>query len=301
MIGGTGFVGSAVCRLAADADFHVTAVGRGNSRAQAGVHTLVVDRRQPGALEEAIASLDVTWDLVVDCAAYEQADIVQDLDLFRSNAGHLVYISSDAVFDPGPWRFPRDARAGYTDVGYGGAKRACERILEEADRGSLTWTVLRPTHIYGPGSELGCQPWHLRDPDLITKLRAGRPLTLVAGGTILQQPIYVDDLARLALSCPAAAHAHGGAFLAVGPEIVEAREYYRLIADHLGVDIVINEATLAGYLEQFPHMRSVLTHRAYCDQRQHLEAAGLTAPTTPLAIGLAAHVDHVLSGRTRGG
>ena len=32
---------------------------------------------------------------------------------------------------------------------------------------AMQWTILRPCHIYGPGSQLGCLPLHGRDPKLI--------------------------------------------------------------------------------------------------------------------------------------
>src|SRR5690606_37784815 len=116
----------------------------------------------------------------------------------------------------------------------------------------------RPTHIYGPGSELECLPWHLRDPRLLDTLRGGQPLRLVAGGSILQQPVYVDDVARLVLSCADSRRADHARVLAVGPEMVEAREYYAVVADLLDVKLSVEEAEVGPYLAEFPAMRSVL-------------------------------------------
>lgn len=295
LIGGSGFVGRAMARVAQVAGHEVTVVGRGQRTAPPGVRMLAVDRRRPGELARVLRELGERWDLVVDCAGYQAEDAEQDLELFCASAGHLVFLSSDAVFDTLPGLFPRDEKAGYKSAGYGGDKRACELAFEQGDAGALRWTVLRPTHIYGPGSELGCLPWHLRDPGLLAHLREGKPLRLVAAGSILQQPIYVDDLARLALSCAGLASVHRGSYLAVGPEMVEAHHYYRLVAQALGVGLEVEETDMGSYIGAFPEMRSVLTHRAYGEQGPLLASVGLEAPATALAVGIGRHVRHLLA------
>ena len=72
--------------------------------------------------------------------------------------------------------------------------------LQEADTGKMGWTILRPCHIYGPGSQLGCLPEHGRDPQLINRLRMGEVLRLVGGGHFLQQPILARDLSETIIS-----------------------------------------------------------------------------------------------------
>lgn len=293
VIGGTGFVGRAVVKRLVRLGASVTIVGRARRPQLGGVTFLSVDRRQPGALEAAVRGVANTWDAIIDCAAFYSEDVVQDVNLFRARAGHLVLISSDAVFDPESGRFPRNDTTGYQSTGYGADKRKCEIALEGLDAGDMRWTILRPTHVYGPGSQIGCLPWHLRDPDLLKIMLDGRPIKLVAGGCILQQPIFVDDLAELAISCVSADRAHKGRYLAVGPDIVEAREYYNIVAGILGVRISIQEASLAGYADEFPEMRFVLAHRAYCSVERNLLDAGLAVPKTPLTVGLERHVRYL--------
>lgn len=297
LLGGSGFLGSAIARRALQAGHDVWSVSRGARLAPEGVRGIVADRHDHDALASNVGRLAGPWDLVVDCIGFDAADAEQDVTLFREVARHLVFVSSDAVFDPSVGRFPLSEHAGYQSSGYGGGKRAAEVVLEHSDVLDMQWTVLRPTHIYGPGSELGCLPWHLRDPRLLGRLLAGDPLRLVAGGSILQQPVYVDDVADLALSCAGARRAHGAHVLAVGKEMVEAREYYRLIADALGVDLQLEEADMGGYLTANPTMRSVLTHRAYGDQSAALRALGLEPPSTALSDGIRVHVDYLMASR----
>lgn len=143
----------------------------------------------------------VHWDLVVDCIAFDAADVQQDVAVFTARAGHLVMISSDFVFEPARRHFPQTEEGVFTTQGYGGKKRQAELALQAADCGAMDWTVLRPCHIYGPGSLLGAACRRMgRDARLLVRLRAGEALRLVGGGHFLQQPILARDLSETILS-----------------------------------------------------------------------------------------------------
>jgi nucleoside-diphosphate-sugar epimerase len=254
-----------------------------------GVTSLVADRRDPAALAKVITGARMDWDLVVDCIGYRAEDAAQDLAFCCDRAPHLVFISTDFVFDPTCRRFPQAEEADrYATEGYGGDKRRAELVFLAAGAGPLAWTILRPCHIYGPGSLLGCLPRHGRDPELIGRLQRGEPLALVGGGHFLQQPLFAPDLAELILSCAGSHQARGRIFVAAGPEIVESREYYRLIAEELGVKLTVAEIPVDQHLTEHPEAAPFLCHRIYSLERLH--AAGLRVPATPLAEGLRRHV-----------
>ncbi|MCC7494474.1 MAG: NAD-dependent epimerase/dehydratase family protein [Fimbriimonadaceae bacterium] len=289
ILGGSGFLSGTLARRALAAGHRVTVVTRGRRELPPGVGAIVADRTAEGEFAAAIAAAGTTWDLVVDCIGYQPAAARQDLEVFRQRAGWLVFISTDFVFDPARRVFPQPEEAEhYLADGYGGLKRACEVELQLGDRGALHWTVLRPNHIYGPGSQLGCLPAHARDPELIARLRRGEILRLVGGGHFLQQPILARDLADLALSCLGCHPAAERIFQAAGPEIVESRTYYQLIAEQLGVGLALEEVPVSVWAAEHPEHASFLCHRVYDLSR--LRAAGLAVPATPLAVGLAEHV-----------
>ncbi|RME63268.1 MAG: NAD-dependent epimerase/dehydratase family protein, partial [Caldilineae bacterium] len=236
LIGGSGFVSGTTARLAVEQGHQVWAVTRGQRPLPAGVTGVQVDRKDRAAFGAAIRRLDRSWDLVVDCIGYEPADAEQDLAVFRERTGHFVFISTDFVYDPARRRFPQpEDDADYLSDGYGGRKRQCELRFIQGDSGPMRWTILRPCHIYGPGSQLGCLPEHSRDPELVQRLRRGETLRLVGGGHFLQQPIFVADLARVILACGENSAAHGAVCNVAGPDIIESRTYYQIIADELGV------------------------------------------------------------------
>jgi nucleoside-diphosphate-sugar epimerase len=294
LIGGSGHVSGAVARAAVAAGHDVWAVTRGQRPPVPGVRPLVADRHDEPALAAAFAAAGTTWDLAVDCIAYDVPDIAQDLRLLGDRAGQLVFISTDFVYDPARRRFPQPEEAdGYETVQpYGRNKRRCEEALLAADT-LLAWTVLRPCHIYGPTSELGCLPLHGRDPELIPRLRAGESLRLVGGGYFLQQPILADDLARTVLSVAGNPRAHRRIINTAGPDIIESRRYYAIIAEVLGVDLRVEEVPVDGYLRNHPDATPFCCHRIYNLQR--LDDCGLARPATSIEEGLRLHVEGLIA------
>jgi nucleoside-diphosphate-sugar epimerase len=93
-------------------------------------------------------------------------------------------------------------------------------VLIAAGTSALPWTIVRPCHIYGPASQLGCLPCHSRDAQLIARLRAGQPLQLVGGGYFLQQPLLAADLAQTILSMAGRQSTYGQIYGVAGHEIV---------------------------------------------------------------------------------
>jgi nucleoside-diphosphate-sugar epimerase len=293
LIGGSGFVSGTLARTAIAAGHRVWAVTRGQRSLIDGVMPIIADRHDSQTLRNALDQLDQPWDLVVDCIGYEASDAQQDIDLFRDRARQLVFISTDFVYDPAQRHFPQGEESdSYLSDGYGGKKRQCELTLLNSDTGGMAWTVLRPCHIYGPGSLLGCLPLHGRDPDLLAKMQRGEALQLIGGGHFLQQPILAADLAQTILSCAGNPHCHGQIYLTAGPDIIESRRYYEIIGKVLGVKAKIEEIAVTHFLANHPDRHSFACHRVY--DLSKLRAHGLHVPATPISEGLRQHVTSLL-------
>ncbi|MFC1525653.1 NAD-dependent epimerase/dehydratase family protein [Candidatus Latescibacterota bacterium] len=300
ILGGSGHVSGAVARAALSQGHEVWALTRGQRPLADGIHSLVADRHDLAVTEAAVTAQDLVWDLVVDCICYDVADMQQDLDLFPQRARQLALVSTDFVYDPAHRTFPQPEEATHWASGpegslsYGQKKRQCELELSGADTGDMGWTVVRPCHIYGPTSQLGCLPLHGRDPELLAKMRAGEALRLVGGGHFLQQPILADDLALVLLSVGGNEAATGKIFNAAGPDTIESWFYYQIIADVLGVELSVEEVPVREHLEAHPEAAPFLCHRV-CDLSR-LEAADLHRPSTPVEEGLRLHVEGLLAG-----
>ncbi len=285
VIGGSGFLSGTVAALALAHGHSVWTITRGQKPGIPGTHRLIADRKDPSAFAETIKGARTEWDLVIDCIAYDPADIRQDLAVLEAVAGHLIFVSTDFVYDPTRRRFPQNEDSDfYLTEGYGGLKRRCELELVSANAGEMRWSILRPSHIYGPGSLPGCLPLHGRDPRLVERLRAGEPLKLVGGGRFLQHPIFAGDLAQVMLGMSGNDATYGRIFCVAGPDIIESLTYYRIIADLLRVKLAVESVDVDWYLKDNPGAAPFMCHRFYDLQR--LRDAGIALPATPLTRGL---------------
>lgn len=293
VIGGSGFLSGHVTRQALAAGHAVTVVTRGQRAVEAGASAIVVDRKDTGAFAESIAKSGMTWDLAIDCIGYSAADAEQDVSVVAPRCGHLVFVSTDFVLSSTGRPFPVDETfASFEkELPYGTGKRAAELVILAA-AGRLPVTVVRPCHIYGPSSLLGCLPLHGRDPKLLDRLREGEILKLVGGGHFLQQPIFAPDLARLLLSCHGKPKVAGEIFMAAGPEVIESKRFYEIIADILGLTAAFEEVRVIDFLRENPDKHSFCCHRVY--NTQQARDAGLVMPTTSVAAGLRGHVRSIV-------
>lgn len=233
------------------------------------------------------------WDAALDCICYTAETAQTDLAVLPDFAARLAVVSTDSVYHPAFKRVPQDETGVYLhDGGYGSCKRQMEEVfLEAAAHGAsdFSWTIFRPGHIFGPGSQLGCYPEHTRQPDLMARMLRGEPLRLVGGGRFLLHPIYVEDLCRSMLSCLDKPKAFNEIFCIGGPEILTNAAYFETLGQILGVPVRIEEIPLEGYLEAHPKYSGHLCHRAYTLDK--LAAAGITLPHTSLREGLQKQVD----------
>ncbi|MDD3695180.1 MAG: NAD-dependent epimerase/dehydratase family protein [Lentisphaeria bacterium] len=291
VLGGSGFVSGAVARQALAAGHEVSCVTRGLRPLPAGAKAIKADRSVPGELEAALQKQAPDYDLVVDCIGYKAEDARQDIALFGKHCRHLAFISSDFVFDPDKRQFPQPENNPHflQNDSYGAHKRRCELEFLRAEPHFSRWSIFRPCHVYGPGSKLGCLPKHGRDPELLQSLLAERPLSLVGAGKFLQQPIFVDDLAKLVLSSVFSPCCNAQIYNCAGPDIIESVQYYEILAALLQRKLNIEELPVLQYRQEHPEHKSFLCHRVYSLDKIRLDC--LETPKTPIAQGLKLHLE----------
>lgn len=207
------------------------------------------------------------WDFVFDIIGSHDKDAQQTCDLFRNTSTRLIFLSTTLVYsrservdNPLPSHYPTATpgeMGGYVDK-----KVRMEQYIQSQ---TLPWTILRPYHILGPHSLLGCIPDHNRDPELIDRLKRGEALTLCNGGEIDFNIVHPADIGRAVLAVaenPATIHK---AYNCVNPEPVKARDYYAEIARQVGGTLKIKSKSYqevwdesGGWeLTSLPHMYDV--------------------------------------------
>src|SRR4051812_23572622 len=107
VIGGSGFLSGTIVGSALALGHQVWALTRGRRPMRAGGHGLVADRGNHAAFAQARAGAQPHWVLVVDCFGSPPADIQQGITVLAPLAQHLVFVSSDFVYDPARRRIPQ--------------------------------------------------------------------------------------------------------------------------------------------------------------------------------------------------
>jgi len=293
VIGGSGFLSQTIVCEALASGHQVWTITRGQRPVPAGATSLIADRKDREGFARAVSEARTEWDLVIDCIGYSPEDLRQDVAVLTPLARHLIFVSTDFVYDPARRQFPQQEETdAYIAEGYGGQKREAEIVLLDAQPAAMAWSIVRPSHIYGPGSQLGCLPEHGRDPQLIEQIRARQSLRLVGGGHFLQHPILARDLARTILSMQGKSEAIGQIFNVAGPDIITSREYYQIIARLLGVRVEILEMPVDEYAREHPEAAPFLCHRFY--DLSKLARTAMHIPATRLEDGLRQHVSSLL-------
>ncbi len=304
IIGGSGGLSGRLATMAQD-EYQVWALTRGLRPLGESIQSLVTDRNDEDAFQSAVMGAGIQWDVVFDCICMKESHAQQDLRVLPQVSKRLVVISTDSVYDPAHKETPQTEETDYYVVdgselpegSYAGNKRKMEEVFlryweeekRQAEQASLAVTLFRPGHIYGPGFLIGCYPEHSRQPELLDLIAKDMPLSLVAGGIYLTQPIFVDDLAATMLDCVNNHKTFGEIFGIGGPKAVENRIYYELIGELLGKRVTIKEIPLTGYGSDHPEFAGHLNHRIY--DLSKLCATGVQCPSTPLKDGLRIYLE----------
>lgn len=235
-IGGTGFISTAVSRMAAAKGVDLWLLNRGERKMDLpAIPCLTADIRKP---EEARAALGGRqFDVVVDWIAYTPDDVERDLALFRGRVRQHIFISSASAYQKPPahpvitestplrnpyWKYSQD-------------KIACEMRLMQAYREEgFPVTIVRPSLTYDPNFPIAIGGWGCYT--LADRLKKGRPIIVHGDGSSLWVVTHAEDFARGFLGLIGNWQALGHAFHITSDEVLTWNQIYQTIADALGVE-----------------------------------------------------------------
>jgi nucleoside-diphosphate-sugar epimerase len=187
VLGGSGYIGSRLCKLLADSGW-ATPISASSRQQAAGVESLRVDTTDAASLRLAVLGMDA----VVNCVAGSPRAIAEGAKVLsevcaKANCDRIVHLSSMAVYGPREGsvqeRSPVDQSLGW----YARAKCDAERHVASFVETGGTAVTLRPGCVWGPGSQL----WVGRIGRYLHAKRLG---DLGAAGDGWSNLVHVDDV-----------------------------------------------------------------------------------------------------------
>jgi nucleoside-diphosphate-sugar epimerase len=235
-IGGTGFISTAVSRLALAKGFDLYLLNRNRRKVDLpAIPCLQADIHQPKELHAALRGLH--FDVVVDWIAYTPEDIERDLNLFRGQVKQFIFISSASAYQKPP-AYPIITESiplqnPYSE--YARNKIACEvRLMQAYREEGFPITIVRPSLTYDTNFPIaiggrGCYT-------LADRLKRGLPIIVHGDGSSLWVVTHAEDFARGFIGLLGNGQALGHAFHITTDEVLTWNQIYQCIAEALGVE-----------------------------------------------------------------
>ena len=231
--GGTGFIGSYLCRALAERGHDVTALARSGGEPSEGVDVATGDVTDYDSIAGAVEGQDAVVNLVALSPLFEPkgGNVMHDR-IHRGGTENLVRAAEDA----GVEGFLQLSALGADpdgDTAYIRAKGQAEEIVRESD---LDWTIFRPSVVFGEGGEFVSFTKRLKG-----MFAPGVPLyPLPGGGKTRFQPIHVEDLVPMLAEALEDDEHVGETYEIGGPETLTLRQVTDLVyeAEKKGVTIV---------------------------------------------------------------
>lgn len=288
LTGGTGFVGSEVLRQLLEAGHEVSCLVRqgseGKLAAPEGMNLHPGDVTRPDTLEGALEGCDAVIHLVGIIREFPRRGVTFEKLHYEATRNMVAAAEGQRVR-----RFLHMSANGTRENAVSSYHQTKWRAEESVRKSSLSWTIFRPSLIFGPGDEF---------VNMLADMVRKFPLIPIIGhGRYRMSPVAVEDVAAsfvraLALSETAKITLH-----CCGPVSYSYNEVLDLIGEALGKKSVVKLPQPLGMirpfvsvLEKFPafpltiNQMTMLLEGNECDPKEWVETLGITPLPFPEGI-----------------
>lgn len=261
LIGGTGSIGKILGKILVKRGFTVYSISVNTSYADPRVKHYLCDKRESAKFDKLIfklTELEEHWDVVVDFIEYSHSDALKTLNLLQTVSQHIIVLSTCLVYDflTTNDRRPKTEHSHLcTDSSQGGyvaGKYDAELVWRNSSY--QNWTILRPAHIVGAGTLLGCTPYHNRDSKLVDVISSNVPLKLVNAGRNSLSFVSPKDIADFISRIASKSGSYREIFNVCHENPVTGFDYYSKIGELLGRDVRIENVSCDGINSYGWHM-----------------------------------------------
>ncbi|WP_427365569.1 NAD-dependent epimerase/dehydratase family protein [Candidatus Caldatribacterium saccharofermentans] len=307
VIGGTGHTGSYLVPRLVSSGYQVFVYARGTTQPYPYSPlwkrvTFISGNREEdegkGILQEHIRA--VKPDAIVDLIAFEPESAQALLEVLRGSDVHLLVCTTAWVYGktriiPTPEDAPR-----FPENDYARKKVEIEDILFAAWKaGKIRITVIRPTHITGPGKTF-VTPFGDHDPGCLQRILNGEEIILLDGGFSTLHHVHPQDVAELFFAALENPRASVGEAFNCGARY--AMTFFGLgefIATSFGKPFRFRSMPLEEYTERFGYPEEAALHvrQGCCVLMQKAwELLGFVPRYTPEGAVLEAMYDLIARG-----
>jgi nucleoside-diphosphate-sugar epimerase len=257
-IGGTGFISSAVSRLAVEMGVELYLLNRGMHLAEIpGNRRLIADIHNPAEVGAALKGKQ--FDVIVDWVAYTPADIERNLGLFRGKIKQYFFISSASAYQkpPAHYLITESTPLDNPFWEYSRNKIACEDLLFRAYREeNFPVTIVRPSLTYDTNFPVAIGGWGCYT--LADRLLRGKPIIVHGDGSSLWVVTHAEDFGKGFLGLLGNPGAIGQAFHITSDEVLTWNQLYQTISEALGVEPNIVHIPSDFIAQVAPQMKGTL-------------------------------------------
>ena len=224
ILGGSGFVGSALAPKLLSHNHNVTLLNRGN-RVVNHVTQIKMDRYDADAMR----AIGTRFDVVIDTSSYNAEASEIAYQAFGGASCLWLHLSSAAIYHSvGEMGACESDEAGGADIWgeYGRDKYEAELAIMDLATGP--YIILRPPYLYGPYND------NDRETFIWSRVLSGRPIILPGSGEAHIQFLHVADLAALFQHFIDSAPGTSTIYNAAAPEIVTSLDWVTRLAKIAG-------------------------------------------------------------------
>lgn len=226
--GGTGFIGSSLCRELHDRGHEVTALSRNpdDGEVPAGVEVAMGDVTAYDSIAGAVSDQEAVINLVSLSPLFKTPSGTSHEEVHLGGTENLLQAAEEA----GVSRFVQISGLGVdpnADTGYLRAKGRAEEVVRDSD---IEWVIFRPSVVFGDGAEFVS----------FTKLVTTPYVTgLPGGGSTRFQPIWVEDLVPMIADSLEGSEHPGKTYEIGGPDQLTLAEVTKLVYESEGKPVRI--------------------------------------------------------------